>query len=372
MVIDNETKVIAFRVDASLAIGTGHVTRCLTLANMLSEHGVRSHFICRAHTGHMAEKIEEYGYNVLLLPLLHEGKKETNNSDQSKYASWLGATLINDANETIQYLKEINPVWLVVDHFAIDARWEIKIKVETALKIMVIDGLADRKHECDLLLDQTYSQEGNERWANMVPENCKLIVGPKYALLRPEFLSAYRNLRQRNTKVKRILIAFGGIDDPNATFKTLEAMGKLNRIDIKIDVVIGALNPHRKTLVKKFGNINNVEFYVEPENIADLMVAADLAVGGGGTMMWERCLLKLPTILISIADNQVELSKVLHSISAVVYIGDVSRISCDSIRDNIERLINNEKEIKEIQSAVERLMLRDNYSIPKYLLTYAQ
>lgn len=368
MLKDNNPVAVAFRVDASLTIGAGHVMRCLTLANSLREYGVKSFFICRAHPEHMAEKINAEGHKVLLLPVLHIAEMKIGQCAQGKYASWLGATLIEDANETIQHLKNIKPKWMIIDHFAVSSDWEHKVKKEINLKIMVIDGLANRKHECDLLLDQTYSVQGEERWKNLIPKECKLLVGPKHAIFRPEFIEAHRHLRRRNGKVKRILIAFGGVDVPNATSITLDALCELNNEEVTIDVIIGLANPHRKNLIKKYSNIENVCIYVNPANIAELMTAADLAIGGGGTMMWERCLLKLPTLIISIAENQVQLAKSLHSINAAVYIGDITVTTSKSIKDSINKLINNEEQIIEIQNACETLMSQDNFSISKYLL----
>lgn len=369
MIADGKSINVVFRVDASRTIGSGHVMRCLTFANMLREYGVKAYFICREHNGHMAERIKAEGYTVLLLPLQND--KEVSEL-QGKYASWLGAALINDANETTEYIQKINPHWLVVDHFAIDSAWEQEVKSKTALKIMVIDGLANRKHECDILLDQTYSVQGKERWNGLVPAECKLFIGPKHAILRPEFIEAYRNLHRYNEKVRRIFLAFGGVDEPDATSKILEALVDLNTKDISVDVIIGASNPHRKNIVEKYANIEYVNIYVEPENIANLMVKADLAIGGGGTMMWERCLLKLPTLIISIADNQINLAKELHSIGAAVYIGDISTVTSESINFFLKELMNNKEKIMEIQSVSGKLMSQDNSSISKYLVENAK
>ena len=357
-----------FRVDASTRIGTGHVMRCLTLANELRQYGAESYFICRAHSGHMAKEIEAEGHNIMLLPSKYETGMSNDGHDKENYALWLGESLVNDANETIQHLIKVKPKWIIVDHFAINSVWEMRVKEEIDLNIMVIDGLADRKHECDLLMDQTYSPQGEARWENLVPKGCKLFVGPKYALLRPEFIEARQHLRKRDGKVKRIFIAFGGIDELDATSITLEALGELNKKDISIDVIIGIANPNKKILIEKYGNIDNVNIYVNPDNIAGLMAAADLAIGGGGTMMWERCLLRLPTLIISIAKNQINLAKSLHLINAAVYIGEITSTTSESIRNNIDELINNKNKLIEIQNASGKLMSQDSLLISKYLL----
>lgn len=368
MLNSDKSIAVAFRVDASQKIGTGHVMRCLTLANALREYGIKSYFLCRSHSGHMAEEIQKEGHNVFLLPLLDTKKNEIDDSNQ--YSSWLGSTLTKDSNQTINYLKEINPAWLIVDHFAINFFWEKRVKEEIALNIMVIDGLADRKHECDVLLDQTYSVQGEARWETLVPNKCKLFVGPKYALLRPEFIKARKNLRQREGIVSRIFISFGGIDELNATSRILAALDitVLLEKNISIDVVVGVKNPNRKDIIDKYSKEDNVNIYVNPNNMARLMSDADLAIGAGGTMMWERLLLKLPTLIISIANNQIHLAKSLHLINAAVYIGDISKISDSLIKASIDKLIKDEMKLIEIQSASGRLMSTNGMSVLTYLL----
>ena len=133
-------------------------------------------------------------------------------------------------------------------------------------------------------------------------------------------------------------------------------------------MIIGAGNPNKEILMGKYGGIDNVNIFVNPDNIAGLMAAADLAIGAGGTMMWERCLLKLPTLIISIAENQINLAKSLHSINAAVYIGDITATSSESIRNSIEELMNNEEKLIEIQNVSEELMSQDTLSVSSYLL----
>lgn len=366
MLKDNKPTSVAFRVDSSLTIGTGHVMRCLSLANKLRKGNIKSYFICRAHPYHMAEKIKSEGHDVILLPLVHKQKMEDDVPDNN--TSWLGASLLKDATETSQHLKDISLAWLVVDHFAINSIWERKVKEALDLRILVIDGLANRKHECDLLLDQTYSPKGIDRWKNLVPKECKLMVGPKYALLRTEFIEAQRRLRRRDGKVNRILVAFGGVDKLDATSITLEALSDLNKKHIHIDVVIGAINPNRIILKEKYDKIDNVNIFIDPNNIANFMSAADLAIGAGGTMMWERCLLNLPTLIITTAENQIDLAKSLDLINAAVYVGDILEISRKSLRISIERLMNNEEKLIEIQNVCKELMSQDFLSVSNYLL----
>lgn len=354
-------KLIYIRVDASIQIGSGHVERCLTLSKILSERDVKVHFICRSHIGHMAERIKSEGFGITMLPLTTDYVVEP--ILKEKYKSWLGASWELDAKNTSDILLKSNPIWLIVDHYAVDVSWEHLVKSLTNIKIMAIDGLANRSHDCDLLLDQTYSLDGIARWNDLIPSYCKLLSGAKYALLRPEFIKVKNSLRQRTGLVKRILIAFGGVDEINATCTALEAVISSNHNDIFIDVVIGKDNPHISQLKALCDKLAYVELHIQTSNIAELMAAADLSIGAGGTMVWERCYLGLPTLLISIAENQVKQAVAVQSFGAAIYIGVFKKDVGKKIVKELNGLLSNKKlNIAISKKALELMRLPDYIS----------
>ncbi|RME63691.1 MAG: UDP-2,4-diacetamido-2,4,6-trideoxy-beta-L-altropyranose hydrolase, partial [Alphaproteobacteria bacterium] len=167
----------AFRVDASRAIGTGHVGRCLTLAAALRDAGGDALFLCRAHDGHLNAKIEEAGFPVLSLP------KRNDTDDDLAHSHWLGATQADDAKASIAALAGHRIDWLVVDHYGLDARWESALR-RHAHRILAIDDLADRSHDCDLLLDQNFFLDAASRYDGLLPDHCRPLLGPRYAVLR--------------------------------------------------------------------------------------------------------------------------------------------------------------------------------------------
>lgn len=364
--------IVAFRVDGSIKIGTGHIMRCLTLANALHEQGVNTHFICRAHFGHMAEQIKSQGHGVTLLSLNENFRVDDIGNSSSRYASWLGASWIQDAGETKQCLSDMQVSWLIVDHYAIDRKWECSVRNALGIKIMVIDGLADREHDCELLLDQTCSSEGADRWKNLVSAECRLFVGPQYALLRPEFIKSRKTLRQRDGVVRRIIIAFGGVDQHNVTGTVLAAVIELNRADILVDVVVGVANPHRNKLLAQGQNSENVTLHVQAENIAELMTLADLSISGGGTMMWEQCHLGLPSLIVSIAENQRRQSNALHAIGGAVYIGDIGLASKGLIMHNLKRLMSDQNKLKQMQLTLQDITTQPILSVTQFLLLEMQ
>lgn len=338
-------KPVFIRTDASLQMGSGHVMRCLTLADELRQHGFDIKFICREHSGSLVEMIQGKGYLVARLPQAEAGYKAT--IDDVTHASWLGCSWQHDAAETIEALGGVQPEWLIIDHYAIDCRWEQKLRPHVG-RIMVIDDLADRRHGCDLLLDQNLHKNMDERYDGLVPETCLKLIGPKYSLLRPEFVEARKKSNVRDGVVRRFLIFFGGSDPSNETEKALEAILRINRPDIAVDVVVGEVNQRRLGLERLCASLPNTTYHCQIDNMAELMLNADLAIGAGGSSLWERCCLGLPSIIISIALNQVELARSAVKCGVADYMGEAGTISKDDLSRRIDHIIADPDLLKSI------------------------
>lgn len=289
---------VAFRVDASDQIGTGHLVRCLTLADALSAHRGSVRFLCRFIPPHLRTLILSRGHEVLDLAR----PTDRSSFDELRHSAWLGTTQLADANESAGGLSDRSWDWLVADHYALDERWESSMR-RSATRIMVIDDLADRNHNCDILLDPTMSADAETRYAGRVPVGCRLLLGPRHALLREEFSQWRARTLVRDGKVKRILVFFGGIDAANNTGRVVTALGSLGLTAIEVDVVIGASHPCRADIESSTSALG-YRFHVQTERMAELMSCADLAVGAGGTSTWERCCLGLPALVLSVAENQ--------------------------------------------------------------------
>ncbi|MBT6049744.1 MAG: UDP-2,4-diacetamido-2,4,6-trideoxy-beta-L-altropyranose hydrolase, partial [Candidatus Scalindua sp.] len=239
---------VVFRVDASLAMGTGHVMRCLTLAQVLKKNGANVEFICRKHKGSLIDKIRSNGFVVYELELY--GKADVDTS--LAHSHWLGVTQRQDADDCVDILKAEKLDWLIVDHYALDEQWQKKLKPYYE-KLIVIDDLADRKHQCDILLDQTFGRQ-QEDYLTLTPEDCKLLLGSQYALLRPEF-TEWRGVsleRRSKPEFKQLLINMGGVDVDNVTEKALDELKICNLPnDLKITVVMGGSAPHLESVKSK-------------------------------------------------------------------------------------------------------------------------
>jgi UDP-2,4-diacetamido-2,4,6-trideoxy-beta-L-altropyranose hydrolase len=289
---------IAFRTDATNQIGTGHFIRCLTLADELKEQGAQICFISRNLPNHFRDMLAAKG--MKLLSLINSVSAAP--IDDLAHSAWLGISQAQDAQDTIQALAGQTCEWLVVDHYALDARWENAMR-KTAKRIMVIDDLADRQHDCELLLDQNFYADMQTRYSGKVPAHCQLLLGPQYALLREEFRKLREQIKPRTGKVKKLLVFFGGVDADNYTGLAIKALADMALKEVHVDVVIGAQHPCRAEIETNCAALGFV-CHVQTDKMAELMAFADLAIGAGGTATWERGCLGLPTYAICTADNQ--------------------------------------------------------------------
>lgn len=292
---------IAFRVDASIQIGTGHFMRCLTLADALHQRGARIRFVSRYLTGNLKDVLSAKGHDFVPL---NNVLNEPPDSDLH-HSDWLGTSQLVDARDTIQALAGQAWDWLVVDHYSLDIRWESALR-QVASKILVIDDLADRQHDCEVLLDQNLYTHMSLRYVGKVSEQCQLLLGPRYALLREEFGRLRAQVKPRCGPFKRILVFFGGVDADNYTGRAIDALVSIGLSDLHVDVVIGSLHPCREEISAKCVQYG-LNCHVQTDRMAELMACADWAIGAGGSASWERCCLGLPTYATCLADNQRDL-----------------------------------------------------------------
>lgn len=328
------------RADASTRIGSGHVMRCLTLAEELRDAGSMVSFVSRAHPGNLNKLIREKGFQCLELPeaAAIETIEQRVQDSRSEYATWLGVSQQRDADETIEAIGNDRPDWLIVDHYGIDEEWE-KLLRSCASNIMVIDDLADRRHDCDLLLDQNYFLNGGNRYDDLVSPACTKLLGPKYALLRREFREARKNLRERTGEVKRVMVFFGGSDPDNITGLAIDALSAPELNHLHVDVVIGAQNPNREKVVNLVQMRPGTILHVQASNMAELMCEDDLAIGAGGSTTWERCCMGLPSITIPIAKNQIPSTTDLCDLGVIMSLGEDGKISDKRLKEAVILLL---------------------------------
>jgi len=330
-----------FRVDSSFKIGSGHLMRCLTLAESLRFLGNNCTFVSRAHEGNLNKLIISKDFSLIELPQ-SESKYKYNDNEPS-HADWRDSSWEDDALQTISALKKEKYEWIVVDHYGLWEPWEIEIKDHVS-QIMIIDDIADRSHECDLLLDQNLDSNIS-KYSNLLPKKIKTLFGPQYSLLRPEF-QEYREeslLRRKAKKVKNILINFGGGDPNNYIKKTLQSIENSNiPQEIIITVITGRLAKNNKgDNYIETALANKIVYYDYVENMAELLTNTDLVIGAAGSTSWERCCLGVPSIIFSIAKNQDEIARSLSDSGASFLMSEDSFFD-GSLSNQLNKLIHSE------------------------------
>ena len=309
---------VVFRVDASAEVGFGHLSRCINLAEVLRSRGNEVLFICRDDEAKSFRALEDRLFATVLLPMLTVGEPVNQQED---------------AQQTIQALQGERPEWLIVDSYTLDKNWERLMRPHVA-KIAVIEDLSGREHDCDLLLDQNYSERSASSFEKFVPNTCELLLGPRFALIGEQF----RILRQLKSKptpeLKRIFVFCGGSDPQNLTQQVIDGISCSELSNVAVDVVVGAQNKtfNREVALK----LNtNIEIHDAGGEFAQIMSIADLAIGAGGTTSWERMCLGVPSIVVSIAENQISACEKLGLDGLVNYLGAQSSLKPGTIRNAV-------------------------------------
>ena len=322
--------------------------RCLTLADHLKRAGHQTFFICRDHEGNLAGFVREHGHPVHLLSS-SAGEIENSQSPTGEYASWLGVGQKQDAEQTSAALRSsfLRPDWLVVDHYAIDQTWLAAARPHVG-RLFVIDDLANRLHDCDMLLDHNLNSRGVARYDRLVPAHCARLLGPEYALLRDEFVSQRKNLSKRDGSVRNVLVFFGGVDPSGETLKTCEALTGLAGTRFAVKVIAGTANPRHDEIRALCAGHSGFTFLHRVNNMAELMAEADLAIGAGGTTTWERAYLGLPTIALWVAENQREGTEAMAEAGALWNLGRGQDITPEQISNAVVRALSSGAELREM------------------------
>lgn len=310
-----------FRADASVEIGAGHVVRCAALAQHLRETGHAVEFCCGNMKGNLNGWLAAQDFPVTEL-----------------------AVQGNDATATMEIVAQKRVDWVVVDHYGLGVEWETLLG-STSAYIMAFDDIG-RPHDCDVLLDQNFTNSVHALYRDRVPSRCELLLGPQFAMIRPEFPALrVRSLSRKRRKDGRLLVFMGGSDATNETVKALKGIVLSNNPDRCVDVVIGEGNMHRAAVEGVLAQLSNGRLHVQTPRMADLMAAADLAIGAGGSATWERCVLGLPALAVILADNQALIAEALTQTGAQQLLGwhydlkpEDYAAALDALDDSLERM----------------------------------
>ncbi len=279
---------IFFRLDSSSQIGFGHLSRCLSFAKALVDSSSTFTsadvvFIVTDCEGNFNYKIEEQGYKTILLPS-REIQSEA-----------------DDAKLVLEKLSSDKAPILIVDHYKLGATFETLVRKKFE-KIFVIDDKANRSHDCDYILDQNYRIGFEKAYDQLTPVHVLKYLGPKFAILRDEFLqTAPREIKD----LKNVVVFFGGSDYTGETHRFLTTILTIHS-QYFFHVVLTSGN-------KKFEEIKNLSYphfklHINPKKFSEIIHSCDFYLGSGGTVTWERMALGVPGAVLSVADNQEQVS----------------------------------------------------------------
>jgi UDP-2,4-diacetamido-2,4,6-trideoxy-beta-L-altropyranose hydrolase len=305
---------IAFRVDASARMGTGHLQRCLALAAAVRALGDTAIFVTRDLGLDSAGRVQAAGHAVRLLTA--PGTDATaSTDDMPRHASWAGVDAARDATETAQALADLSPDWVVVDHYAFDARWHRTVAQALGVRIAAIDDLADRELAVDLLIDHNLHPDHRAKYGTHLPAGTPLLGGPRFALLGPAYADAPRCAV--HDTVRSIGIFLGGTDPTNLSPVVLRACREALAFTGDIEIASTRANPRHAELVTLAVQWPRTTVTLDQPDLAGFFSRHDLQVGAGGGAMWERCCLGAPTLALVTADNQRTVVEQLARIGAV-------------------------------------------------------
>ena len=307
---------LLIRADASAAIGTGHVMRCLALAQAWQDAGGRAVFAMAQGTDPIHERLTRE-----LCQVINVGG------------------VGNDLRQTVSLAQESNCEWVVVDGYQFDGDYQHGLK-DAGLRVLFLDDYGHSHHyAADLVLNQNVSATPT-LYSNR-QRDTRLLLGPRYATLRREFSPWINWERKPASDCHRLLVMMGGSDQANVTATVIEGLRQAAIDNLDVTVVVGGSNPHFAELQALAASSRlKLQLLRDVSNIGELMAAADIAISAAGSTCWELCLLGLSSLLIDVADNQSAVAKALHQRGCAVHIGDRS-VSAETVSEKLGWLAAN-------------------------------
>jgi len=319
----------AFRVDASLLMGTGHFVRCLTLARVLRDRCCQVLFVTREHPGHRIAELETAGFLTFVLP----PPPPAPDADRTSYSTWRGVGEEQDALETLRALGQFKPDWLIVDHYGLGASWE-RTLASSGCRLLAIDDLPDRDHEAALVLNQNFGGT-----TGRLSKDAKALIGPRFALMKPDYGEAARFRLAERSRVARIQVFLGGVDADNVTDRVLSVLLRPTFAGLEIDLVLPVFHPVFRDRTQLEARHPGLHIHAPRPHLADLLLQADLVIGAGGTSLWERLCIGVPSLVVALAENQVPACKALASAGLIEYLGTLDASFEERLLDGLKRLL---------------------------------
>jgi UDP-2,4-diacetamido-2,4,6-trideoxy-beta-L-altropyranose hydrolase len=312
-------RTLLIRADAGAAMGTGHVMRCLALAQAWQGAGGQCVFAMAESTPALERRLRAEGMERQQLTA--------------------AAGTAEDATQTQHLAGEKCAAWIVVDGYQFGSEYQLSIKSAGFKLLFVDDNIHAENYSADLVLNQNLHATVN-LYAKSEPYT-RLLLGPRYAMLRRDFLG-WRNWRREIPAIGgKILVTMGGSDPNNLTTRVIEAIRQLPNPNLETVVLLGGSNPHLRSVQAARGESQqSMRLITDATNMAEWMAWADVAVAGAGTTFWEMCFLGLPGILLVLAENQRGVAAAAEKMGIAYSLGEAAEVSAPAIGGRLSELLN--------------------------------
>jgi UDP-2,4-diacetamido-2,4,6-trideoxy-beta-L-altropyranose hydrolase len=307
---------LIIRADASVAIGTGHVMRCLALAQVWQDAGGNAVFAMAESTPAIDARLRSERMEIVPL------KSSASNVEDVEHLSALA--------------RDRQSAWVVVDGYRFDSAYQRKLK-NAGVKLLFADDLGECEHySADLVLNQNV--HASEKMYASREVYTKLLLGPRFAMLRRDFRR--RNWqREIPSYGRKLLVMMGGSDPDNVTALVLQALEAVKIDGLEVVAVLGGSNPHTNSLQRFVNQSAPIRLVADVGNMPELMAWADLAVSAAGSTCAEMCLLGLPAILIDLAENQTPVARELDRKQVAVHLGSSKEVTASEIAGKVRSLL---------------------------------
>jgi UDP-2,4-diacetamido-2,4,6-trideoxy-beta-L-altropyranose hydrolase len=311
-------RTLLIRADASTAMGTGHVMRCLALAQAWQDRGGQCVFAMAESTPAVERRLRDEGMEV------------------EKFRVCAGSN--EDAKQALFIAGKRDAAWIVADGYHFGAEYQAAIKAAGLKLLLMDDNVHAERYSADLVLN--HNLHSSESLYGRREPYTRLLLGPRYAMLRREFRSWRKWRREIPANGRKILVTMGGSDPDNVTIKVIEAIQRLANANLETVVLLGSSNPHLRPVKAAIGKQpQSMRVVCDATNVAEWMAWADVAVAGAGTTFWEMCFLGLPGILLVLAENQQRVAEAAHEMGIAWSLGAGKDASAPAIGSKLAEFL---------------------------------
>jgi UDP-2,4-diacetamido-2,4,6-trideoxy-beta-L-altropyranose hydrolase len=316
---------LLFRADANVAMGTGHVMRCLALAQAWQDSGGRAIFAMAETTPALTARLQAESCEVV--PIRDTVGARVGSADDSALTAALA--------------REHEAEWVVVDGYQLGGDYQEALK-SAGLKVLFMDDYGHgERYSSDVVVNANVCAD-EALYGNREPYT-RLLLGPRYCMLRREFNAWRRWQREVTPVVHKVLVTMGGSDPENVTGRVLEGLSLGGCGDMETTVVVGGSNPHFEALDQRASSMGRkVTVQRDTAQMARLMADADVAISAAGSTCWELCLLGLPALLVDVALNQAALARELNRRGCAIHLGSSRDVSAEKIAEGLRRIIQSQ------------------------------